>query len=94
GGAATCMLSACRGGWPWLGPLQWKLATARLPAGPTSHGLATCKGLPPVASPAASRGGGASRKGGCPLVGRQPTVKGNRRLCRGSGGDTVRVKEG
>ncbi|RWV85145.1 hypothetical protein GW17_00053086, partial [Ensete ventricosum] len=48
GGAATCMLSACRGGWPWLGPLQWKLATARLPAGPTSHGLATCKGWPPV----------------------------------------------
>ncbi|RRT33946.1 hypothetical protein B296_00042085 [Ensete ventricosum] len=31
GGSATCMLSACRGGWPRLGPLQGRSATAKAP---------------------------------------------------------------
>ncbi|RWW37806.1 hypothetical protein BHE74_00057027, partial [Ensete ventricosum] len=35
------------------------------------------KGLPPAASPAASRGGYANRSGGCPLAGRLPAGKGN-----------------
>ncbi|RRT37179.1 hypothetical protein B296_00049625 [Ensete ventricosum] len=39
-----------------------------------------CKGLLPAASPAASR------RGGRPLSRWLPTSKGNRRLCRGSGG--------
>ncbi|RWW54940.1 hypothetical protein BHE74_00038448 [Ensete ventricosum] len=51
------------------------------------------KGLPPVASPSASRGGGAGRRGGRPLARRLPTAKGCRRLRRGNDGDTVRVKE-
>ncbi|RWW12017.1 hypothetical protein GW17_00024334 [Ensete ventricosum] len=48
GGAATCMLSACRGGWPQSGPLQGRLTMAWLPArgyrlrpGPL-QGAATC----------------------------------------------------
>ncbi|RZS17744.1 hypothetical protein BHM03_00049926 [Ensete ventricosum] len=42
------------------------------------------KGLSPAASPVASRGGGTSRRGGRPLVGRLPMGKGNRRLRKGS----------
>ncbi|RWW36762.1 hypothetical protein BHE74_00058191 [Ensete ventricosum] len=51
---------------------------ARHPQGGRLQGA--CKGLPPTDSPVASRGGGADRRGGCPLVGRLPTGKGNRRL--------------
>ncbi|RZS23289.1 hypothetical protein BHM03_00056195, partial [Ensete ventricosum] len=47
----------------------------------------TRKGLPLVAIPSASRGGGAGRKGGRPLVGRLPAAKGNRHLRRGNGDD-------
>ncbi|RWW16526.1 hypothetical protein GW17_00019589 [Ensete ventricosum] len=48
-----------------------------------------------TASPTASRGGNAGRRGGRPLEGRLPVAKGSCRLCRGSGsGDVVRVKEG
>ncbi|RWV95353.1 hypothetical protein GW17_00042028 [Ensete ventricosum] len=88
---------------------MWLAATKPL-AGAVGHGLATYKGRPatarplgaaarkgllPVASPAASRGGGAGRRGGRPLAGWLPTEKGSCRLCRGSGGGgTVRVKEG
>ncbi|RWW09354.1 hypothetical protein GW17_00027162 [Ensete ventricosum] len=55
----------------------------------------TRKGLPPAASPTATKGGGAGRRGGRPLAGRLPTIKGSRRLRRCSGdGDAVRVKEG
>ncbi|RZR90099.1 hypothetical protein BHM03_00017923 [Ensete ventricosum] len=54
-----------------------------------------CKGLPPAASPIASRGGGSSRRGGRSLVGRLPTAKGSRYLRMGSGGSgAMRVKEG
>ncbi|RZS27797.1 hypothetical protein BHM03_00061322 [Ensete ventricosum] len=42
------------------------------------------KGLPPAASPVASGGGDAGRKGGYPLAGWLPAGKGNRRLRRGS----------
>ncbi|RRT33484.1 hypothetical protein B296_00032470 [Ensete ventricosum] len=53
------------------------------------------KGLPPAASPAASRGGGVSRRGGRPLAGRLSAVKDSHRLRRGSdNGGAVRVKEG
>ncbi|RZR74884.1 hypothetical protein BHM03_00045504 [Ensete ventricosum] len=53
------------------------------------------KGQSATVSPAASRGDNASRMGGCPLAGRLPAAKGNRRLRMGSGGDdTIRVKEG
>ncbi|RWV81201.1 hypothetical protein GW17_00057404 [Ensete ventricosum] len=45
------------------------------------------KGLPPAASPAASRGGGTGRRGGRPLVGWLPGGKGSCRLRRGSSGD-------
>ncbi|RZS28771.1 hypothetical protein BHM03_00062417 [Ensete ventricosum] len=45
-----------------------------------------CKGLPPAASPAASRGSGVGRTG--LLAG-----KGSRRLRRGSSDDAVRVRE-
>ncbi|RZR82141.1 hypothetical protein BHM03_00008504 [Ensete ventricosum] len=51
--------------------------------------LGARKGLPPVASPAASRGDSAGSKGGRPLAGWMPTGKGSRRLRRGSnGGDS------
>ncbi|RWV82469.1 hypothetical protein GW17_00056031 [Ensete ventricosum] len=43
------------------------------------------KGLPPAASPTASRGDGAGRMGGCPLAGQLPTSKDRCRLHRGSG---------
>ncbi|RWW15776.1 hypothetical protein GW17_00020369, partial [Ensete ventricosum] len=79
----------CRSDRPWLGYLQ----------GATTRGhdrlRPACKGLPPAASPAANRGGSASRRGGRPLAGWLPIAKGNRRLRRGSGDDgAVRVKEG
>ncbi|RWV85676.1 hypothetical protein GW17_00052513, partial [Ensete ventricosum] len=47
----------------------------------------TRKGPPPAASPAASKGDGASHRGGRPLARRLPTGKGNRRLRMGSDGD-------
>ncbi|RRT36007.1 hypothetical protein B296_00042589 [Ensete ventricosum] len=53
------------------------------------------KGLPPSASPTASRGDSVGRRGGRPLAGRLSVAMGNRRLRRGSGGGgAVRVKEG
>ncbi|RWW11337.1 hypothetical protein GW17_00025057 [Ensete ventricosum] len=110
GGATTYMLSACRGGWPRPGSLQWRPTMAWLPAregrpwpGPVQgaatrgHGWLrpTRKGQPAAASPAASRGGGAGRGGGRPLGRRLPTVKGSCCLRRGSSNDgAVRVKEG
>ncbi|RWV87360.1 hypothetical protein BHE74_00052374 [Ensete ventricosum] len=42
------------------------------------------KGLPPVASPTASRGGDVDRRGGHPLAGWLQVGKGNRHLRRGS----------
>ncbi|RWV77295.1 hypothetical protein GW17_00061895 [Ensete ventricosum] len=52
-------------------------------------------GQPIAASLTASRGDGASRRGGRPLVGQLLAAKGSRCLCRGSGsGGVVRVKEG
>ncbi|RZS12324.1 hypothetical protein BHM03_00043747 [Ensete ventricosum] len=42
------------------------------------------KGLPPVASPTASRGDGTGNKGGRPFVGWLPAGNGSRRLRRGS----------
>ncbi|RWW36814.1 hypothetical protein BHE74_00058124 [Ensete ventricosum] len=48
----------------------------------------------PAASPAASRGGSVSRKGGRPLAGWLPAGKGSRRMCRGSDGDNTEGKEG
>ncbi|RWV95522.1 hypothetical protein BHE74_00003232 [Ensete ventricosum] len=53
------------------------------------------KGRPTIGHPqgaTASRGDDASRRGGRPLARRQPTDKGNRRLCKGSDGDVVRVE--
>ncbi|RWV91797.1 hypothetical protein GW17_00045884, partial [Ensete ventricosum] len=48
-----------------------------------------------AASPTASRGGAASRRGGRPLAGRLSVAKGNRCLRKGrGGGNTGRVKEG
>ncbi|RWV95038.1 hypothetical protein GW17_00042371 [Ensete ventricosum] len=79
--------------------LRW-LATARPPAGePVMAWLPTRGGhpraRPAAASPAASRGSDAGRRGGCPLVGRLPVAKGSRRFRRGSDyGGEVRVKEG
>ncbi|RWW19421.1 hypothetical protein GW17_00016523 [Ensete ventricosum] len=72
----------------------------RPPAGTVGYGQPTrasrqrpsCKGLPPRASPASSRGDGAGRRGARPLAGRLPVAKGSRHLRRGS--DVVRVKEG
>ncbi|RWW36902.1 hypothetical protein BHE74_00058039, partial [Ensete ventricosum] len=45
------------------------------------------KGLLHVASPAASRGSGAGRRGCRPLAGWLPAGKGSRCLCRGNSGD-------
>ncbi|RRT36674.1 hypothetical protein B296_00026806, partial [Ensete ventricosum] len=42
------------------------------------------KGLPPAASPTASKGGGVGHKGGRPLAGWLPMGKGSRCLRRGS----------
>ncbi|RWV79568.1 hypothetical protein GW17_00059274 [Ensete ventricosum] len=54
-----------------------------------------CKGLPPVASPAASKGGGASCRGGCPLAGRLLAGKGSHRLRWGNGdGDDAEGERG
>ncbi|RRT49528.1 hypothetical protein B296_00027442 [Ensete ventricosum] len=54
-----------------------------------------CKGLPPAASPIASRGGGSSRRSGRSLARRLSTAKGSRYLRMGSvDGDAMRVKEG
>ncbi|RWV96404.1 hypothetical protein GW17_00040889 [Ensete ventricosum] len=88
GGAATCMLSAYRGGWPRPTPLQGLPAMAWLPAR-GGHPRA----WPAAASPATSWGGDAGRRGGCPLAGRLPAAKASRLLRRGSD-DAVRVKEG
>ncbi|RWW38237.1 hypothetical protein BHE74_00056544, partial [Ensete ventricosum] len=53
------------------------------------------KGQPIAASPTASRGNDAGRRGGRPLVGQLLATKSSRCLCRGSGGGgVVRVKEG
>ncbi|RWW44936.1 hypothetical protein BHE74_00049267 [Ensete ventricosum] len=88
------MLSTRRGGWPRPGPLQGWPTMAWLPArGGRPQGQQPARGGYPrawsaVASPTASKVGGAGRRGGCPLVGRLPTAKGSR------GGGAVRVKEG
>ncbi|RZS22605.1 hypothetical protein BHM03_00055411 [Ensete ventricosum] len=91
--------------------MQRWLATARPPTGAANHGwlptrggrlrsgplqgAVTCKGLPPAASPAASRGDCAGHKGGRHLAGRLSAAMGSRRLRKGIDGDgTVRVKEG
>ncbi|RZS21115.1 hypothetical protein BHM03_00053706, partial [Ensete ventricosum] len=50
------------------------------------------KGLPPAASPTASRGGATDRRGCCPLAEWLPTGKGNRHLRRGSSGDADRAR--
>ncbi|RRT39442.1 hypothetical protein B296_00018224 [Ensete ventricosum] len=102
GGVATCMLSACRGGWPRPGPLQGRPAMAWYLQGAIGNGqparasrqwLAR-KGLHPAGSPTASKGCGASRRGGRPLAGRLSTAKGNCRLHKGSDDSgVVRVKE-
>ncbi|RRT37495.1 hypothetical protein B296_00045520 [Ensete ventricosum] len=89
-----------RGGKLWPGPLQGAtvLRGSNLQGAPArGHDQLrpARKGLPPTANPVASRGDGVGHKGGRPLAGRLPTVKGSCRLCRGSDGDdTVRVKEG
>ncbi|RWW39686.1 hypothetical protein BHE74_00054957 [Ensete ventricosum] len=98
-----CCMGADRGWLPLLlaafTTKTW-LATARPPAGePVMAWLPTRGGhpraRPAAASPAASRGGDAGRRGGCPLVGRLPVAKGSRRFRRGSDyGGEVRVKEG
>ncbi|RWV84472.1 hypothetical protein GW17_00053809 [Ensete ventricosum] len=91
--------------------MQRWLATAKPSIGAVGHGLATCKGQSttakaplqggsrlrpsPLQGAAASRGGGAGRRGGRPLARRLPAAKGNRRLRRGSDdGGAMRVKEG
>ncbi|RRT35060.1 hypothetical protein B296_00031267 [Ensete ventricosum] len=51
------------------------------------------KGLLPAANPTASRGSGASRRGGRPLAGRLPACKGSRCLRRGND-DGAEGKEG
>ncbi|RWV83072.1 hypothetical protein GW17_00055370 [Ensete ventricosum] len=62
-------------------------SAAASPQGPTG------KGLPPAAIPAASRGDGAGRRGGRPLVRWLLAANGSRRLRRGSSGNsTVRVE--
>ncbi|RZR75018.1 hypothetical protein BHM03_00047689 [Ensete ventricosum] len=43
------------------------------------------KGLPPAASPVASRGDNTGCRGGRPLAGRLPTAKGQRRRRRSEG---------
>ncbi|RRT85267.1 hypothetical protein B296_00001241 [Ensete ventricosum] len=53
----------------------------------------TNKGLPPAASPSATRGRNADYKGGGPLAGRLSMGKDNRRLHRGCGSGVLRVKE-
>ncbi|RZS23307.1 hypothetical protein BHM03_00056209 [Ensete ventricosum] len=90
--------------------IQRWLATARPPTRVTGHGLATYKGRPAVAklptrgghprarpnvaSPIASRGGGAGRRGGRPLARQLPIIKGSHRLHRDSGdGGAMTVKE-
>ncbi|RZR88489.1 hypothetical protein BHM03_00016088 [Ensete ventricosum] len=47
----------------------------------------TRKGMPPAASPTASRGGGIGHRVGRPLAGWLPAGKGSHRLRRGSNGD-------
>ncbi|RWV77931.1 hypothetical protein GW17_00061175 [Ensete ventricosum] len=50
---------------------------------------------PAAASPVASKGGKAGRRGGSPLAGRRPIAKGSHRLRRGNNDDgAVRVNEG
>ncbi|RZR93238.1 hypothetical protein BHM03_00021686 [Ensete ventricosum] len=83
-------------GQPARGACSWRARKGRPPA--ANRQRSARKGQPVVASPqevAASSGGGAGRRGGRPLAGRLPAVKGSRRLRRGSGGGgAVRVKEG
>ncbi|RWW36054.1 hypothetical protein BHE74_00058953 [Ensete ventricosum] len=80
-----------RGGRPWPGYLQGATALK----GSNLQGAASPQGVAPATSPIASRGDGASRRGGRPLAGRLPTAKGSRRLRRGSGSDgAVRVMVG
>ncbi|RZS10103.1 hypothetical protein BHM03_00041271 [Ensete ventricosum] len=76
-----------------------RLATARPLTGVAGHGdrlQGARKGLLPAASPTASKGSGAGRRGGRPLAGRLPAGMVNWCLRRGRGGDggVVRVKEG
>ncbi|RZS27143.1 hypothetical protein BHM03_00060573 [Ensete ventricosum] len=90
----------CRGGQPWPGYLQGEAAhNGSSPQGAATRGHSRLqparKGLPPVASPAASRGDIAGRRGDRPLARRLPAAKGSRHLRRGSGsGGVLRVKEG
>ncbi|RZS25497.1 hypothetical protein BHM03_00058702 [Ensete ventricosum] len=59
------------------------------------QGRPIAEGRPLVASPATSRGDGASRRGGRPLVGRLPVGKGHHHQRRGdSSGSAMRVKDG
>ncbi|RWV96576.1 hypothetical protein GW17_00040697 [Ensete ventricosum] len=67
-----------RGGRPWPAPLQGRLAVAKAFYG-GSCPWHTRKGRPLATSPTASRGDGACRKGGCPLVGRLLVARGRRR---------------
>ncbi|RRT35847.1 hypothetical protein B296_00040496 [Ensete ventricosum] len=71
-------------------PTRGRLAVARVspkgrPAALTGRLQGARKGLPPAASPIASRGDDTRRRGGRPLVGRLLVGKGSRRLYRGSG---------
>ncbi|RRT50235.1 hypothetical protein B296_00003279 [Ensete ventricosum] len=90
----------CKGGQPWPGYLQGAAAhNGSSPQGAATRGHSRLqparKGLPPVASPATSRGDVAGRRGDRPLAGQLSAVKGSRHLRRGSGGDAaLRVKEG
>ncbi|RWV97660.1 hypothetical protein BHE74_00020974 [Ensete ventricosum] len=83
-------------GWPHACYLHAEVA---------GHGQAPCRGGRPWlgylhgtvarrgSSPTANIGGGVDRRGGRPLVGWLPAVKGSHRLRRGSGGGcVVRVK--
>ncbi|RWV77232.1 hypothetical protein GW17_00061966 [Ensete ventricosum] len=96
-GLATCKGRPTAARPPARGSRWWPLvgmAASDQPAR-ASRWCPTRKGLPLAASPAASRGGGAGRRGGRPLAGRLPTAKGSRHLRRGNdSGGVVRVKEG
>ncbi|RRT59868.1 hypothetical protein B296_00019536 [Ensete ventricosum] len=67
-----------RGGRPRPAPLQGRLAATKAFYGGSCQ-WHTRKGRPPATSPTASRGDGAGRKGGHPLVGRQLVTRGRRR---------------
>ncbi|RWW04577.1 hypothetical protein GW17_00032191 [Ensete ventricosum] len=86
---------------PYKGRPSVGMAGCGQPAWATANGQPTkaswqCparKGLPPMASLAASRGGGAGRRDGLPLAGWLPATKGSCCLRKGNGGGAVRVKE-